>query len=288
MLFALLLLRHRAPGLAARSPPPNSRQCTHIPLPLRPLQLPASFFAFRKQQHRWTCGPIQLWSKASTDIWRSQVGWWRGRWEAGCPPGRRGCLPSVRAHPAFRTGASRPGYAYVCVPLQQHLLEPCARCDPPCFVPSCSCRWDVSWSSSSSTLACASAPPTSCPLASSASWCPSPSSLPRQGAAATAALPKAATPSPPGAACRRACHEPAPTYPRVCLCATPQVSIPTWALVHMPVAVTLSTACFTRRGWLYSVLYVLFENAMGTVKLWAVITGEGEVRGGGQGCFGGW
>lgn len=38
------------------------------------LQLPASFFAYRKQQHRWTCGPIQLWSKASSDIWRSQVG----------------------------------------------------------------------------------------------------------------------------------------------------------------------------------------------------------------------
>ena len=27
------------------------------------------------------------------------------------------------------------------------------------------------------------------------------------------------------------------------------------------------------QGWVYSILYVLFENAMGTVKLWAVITG---------------
>ena len=43
--------------------------------------------------------------------------------------------------------------------------------------------------------------------------------------------------------------------------------------MHLPVAVTLSTAWFTRRGWVYSTLYVLFENAMGTVKLWAVITG---------------
>lgn len=34
----------------------------------------------------------------------------------------------------------------------------------------------------------------------------------------------------------------------------PQVSIPTWALVHLPVAVTLSTAAFTRRGWVYSIL----------------------------------
>ncbi len=116
----------------------------------------------------------------------------------------------------------------------------------------------------------------------------------------------------------------------------PQVSIPTWALVHLPVAVTLSTAWFTRKvrrghrgqgvmlrmlttiwrpcllppacpacfcclhqlqgsnwllssappmpqGWVYSILYVLFENAMGTVKLWAVVTGarrQGDGLGG--------
>lgn len=53
---------------------------------------------------------------------------------------------------------------------------------------------------------------------------------------------------------------------------TPEVSIPTWALVHLPVIVTLSTAAFTPKGWIYSILYVLFENAMGMVKLWAVIT----------------
>ena len=34
-------------------------------------QLPASFFAYRKQQHRWTCGPVQLWRKAAADIWAS-------------------------------------------------------------------------------------------------------------------------------------------------------------------------------------------------------------------------
>lgn len=69
---------------------------------------------------------------------------------------------------------------------------------------------------------------------------------------------------------------------------TPEVHIPAWALVHLPVLVTLSTACFTPRGWVYSILYVLFENAMGTVKLWAVVTGEGA-RGAGRGpggaCF---
>ena len=37
------------------------------------LQLPASFFAYRKQQHRWTCGPVQLWFKASKDIWASRL-----------------------------------------------------------------------------------------------------------------------------------------------------------------------------------------------------------------------
>jgi beta-mannan synthase len=54
---------------------------------------------------------------------------------------------------------------------------------------------------------------------------------------------------------------------------TPEISIPTWVLVHLPILVTISTAGFTPKGWVYSILYVLFENAMGLVKLWAVITG---------------
>ena len=37
------------------------------------MQLPASFFAYRKQQHRWTCGPVQLWRKAAVDIWASSL-----------------------------------------------------------------------------------------------------------------------------------------------------------------------------------------------------------------------
>ena len=36
-------------------------------------QLPASFFAYRKQQHRWTCGPVQLWRRCARDIWRSSL-----------------------------------------------------------------------------------------------------------------------------------------------------------------------------------------------------------------------
>lgn len=52
-----------------------------------------------------------------------------------------------------------------------------------------------------------------------------------------------------------------------------QVSIPLWALVHLPVAVTLSTAIFTKKGWMYCILHVLFENGMSVVKLWAVLNG---------------
>lgn len=37
------------------------------------VQLPASFFAYRKQQHRWTCGPVQLWRRAAVDIWASSL-----------------------------------------------------------------------------------------------------------------------------------------------------------------------------------------------------------------------
>lgn len=51
------------------------------------------------------------------------------------------------------------------------------------------------------------------------------------------------------------------------------MNIPLWALVHLPVVVTITTAVFTPKGWLHCILYVLFENAMGIVKLWAVIAG---------------
>lgn len=57
-----------------------------------------------------------------------------------------------------------------------------------------------------------------------------------------------------------------------------QVSIPLWALVHLPVVVTITTAAFTPRGWLHCILYVLFENAMGIVKLGAVIAGASMIQ----------
>jgi beta-mannan synthase len=126
-------------------------------------ELPASFFAFRKQQHRWTCGPVQLWSKASKDIWSSSLPLLR-KLELICVYfGIRKCATHFVAL----------GFFCTLVPLSVF---------------------------------------------------------------------------------------------------TPEISIPTWVLVHLPILVTISTAGFTPKGWVYSILYVLFENAMGLVKLWAVIT----------------
>lgn len=127
-------------------------------------ELPASFFAYRKQQHRWTCGPIQLWSKASKDIWASRLP-----------------LPRKLELIIMYFGVRK------------------------CFTHFVSLGF----------------------------FC---------------------------------------TLVPLCMF-TPEVTMPTWALVHIPVTVTLTTAAFTPRGWVYSILYVLFENAMGTVKLWAVVTG---------------
>merc|ERR1712118_579883 len=37
-------------------------------------ELPSSYFAYRKQQHRWCCGPMQLWVRSGLSIFRSQIG----------------------------------------------------------------------------------------------------------------------------------------------------------------------------------------------------------------------
>lgn len=42
-----------------------------------PNEIPSSYFAYRKQQHRWTCGPVQLWRRASAAIWSSKLPWMR-------------------------------------------------------------------------------------------------------------------------------------------------------------------------------------------------------------------
>ncbi len=42
----------------------------------------------------------------------------------------------------------------------------------------------------------------------------------------------------------------------------------------MSLTVQCVTCALCVQGWLHSILYVLFENAMSVVKLWAVIAGE--------------
>lgn len=129
-----------------------------------PNEIPASFFAYRKQQHRWTCGPVQLWTRARSSIAVSKLSWYRK-------------LELNLLYFFLRKTSSHfvsLGFFCFLVPLSVF---------------------------------------------------------------------------------------------------TPEISIPLWALVHLPVSVTLSTAMFTRRGWLHCIPHVLFENAMSIVKLWAVING---------------
>jgi len=58
------------------------------------------------------------------------------------------------------------------------------------------------------------------------------------------------------------------------ICATaPEVAIPHWALVYVPVLVTFSTVFFTPGGYAVAVQYVLFENAMSVVKVTAMLAG---------------
>ena len=52
------------------------------------------------------------------------------------------------------------------------------------------------------------------------------------------------------------------------------VHVPFWALVYVPIAVSLSTVAFTGvGGFFHCVTYVLFENCMSLVRSWAVVTG---------------
>jgi len=127
-------------------------------------ELPSSYFAYRKQQHRWTCGPVQLWRRTSAAIWASKLPFFH-KLELNL---LYFLLRKVSSH------FMALGFFCFLVPLSVF---------------------------------------------------------------------------------------------------TPEVSIPLWALVHLPVSVTLTTASFTRRGWLYCVVHVLFENAMSIVKMWAVVNG---------------
>lgn len=37
-------------------------------------EIPSTYAAFRHQQHRWSCGPMQLWRSAMQQVWESDVG----------------------------------------------------------------------------------------------------------------------------------------------------------------------------------------------------------------------
>jgi len=132
-------------------------------------ELPSSYFAFRKQQHRWSCGPVQLWRRSSAAIWASK-------------------LPFLRkVELNFLTFFLRKVACHIVA-----LLFFCTLVPLSIF--------------------------------------------------------------------------------------TPEVSIPLWALVHLPVTVTVSTAIFSPKDWYYVVIQVLFENAMSIVKLWAVVNGAFDLQ----------
>lgn len=54
---------------------------------------------------------------------------------------------------------------------------------------------------------------------------------------------------------------------------TPTVTVPFWALIYVPVLITLTTAAFSKDGLVLAVVYVLYENAMSIVKLSAMLSG---------------
>ena len=58
------------------------------------------------------------------------------------------------------------------------------------------------------------------------------------------------------------------------ICATfPEVVIPFWALVYVPLTITVSTTFWTKGGWRGAIPYVLCENAMSVVKVTAMLSG---------------
>lgn len=132
-------------------------------------ELPASYDAFRKQQHRWSCGPMQLWRKAMTAVWESEI-----------PFAQKVYLN------LFFFGTRL---------FATHIVSFVFYCT---LVPMC--------------------------------------------------------------------------------VLTPEVSIPFWALVYVPVMVTLSTTCFTAGSWYYAAHYVLMENAMSIVKMGAMLSGLFELK----------
>jgi hypothetical protein len=64
----------------------------------------------------------------------------------------------------------------------------------------------------------------------------------------------------------------------------PEIRMPFWALIYVPIAITISTTFFTPGGWKYTVAYVLYENAMCVVKLNAMLSGLFELSNAHEWC----
>ena len=217
------------------------------------VQLPASFFAYRKQQHRWTCGPVQLWRKAAVDIWNSSLPLFSKLDLIVCYFGIR----------KFATHWVSLGFFCTIVPLSVFTPEVGTALCTMCNAETCNIVCNL-------FSFCAAAQCAKLTV-----------NLPTAELCNTHAVRALVTHS-SGCCegmqyhcCCLACLQMLRQFDGFidCTAIMLQVSIPLWALVHLPVVVTVTTAIFTPKGWLHCILYVLFENAMGIVKLGAVIAG---------------
>lgn len=51
------------------------------------------------------------------------------------------------------------------------------------------------------------------------------------------------------------------------------MQVPIWSVTSLPIGLAFSLAAFTKKGWYYCVVYLLFENSISAIKFWAVLTG---------------
>ena len=76
-----------------------------------PNEIPSDYKAYRKQQRRWSCGPMQLWAAARQSVRRSTLQPRCNHRAGGCDPMHPGCNPM---HPGCVT-PMHPGYdPYAC------------------------------------------------------------------------------------------------------------------------------------------------------------------------------
>lgn len=59
----------------------------------------------------------------------------------------------------------------------------------------------------------------------------------------------------------------------------PELKVPLWSIVYVPLIVTLSTTLLTPGGLQHAITYVLFENSISLLKLQAVISGLLNLQG---------